>query len=147
MLTSLVLSLFLTAFAQEELLVKTEFGNVQGHYNELGAREWKGIPYASPPVGDLRWEYPKNPAPFSSTYDAVFNAPACAQVCNLPPGNCPDLSGTSEDCLYVTVMGPSEAPADPAGYPVFVWIHGGAYEQGNYILTFLYIIIVVIDDM
>ena len=121
---------FYAALAQQELLVQTDKGLVQGHYNYLGIREWNGIPYATPPVGELRWEYPKEAAPFESTYIANYNAPACAQHCKLPPGNCPDTSGISEDCLYVTVMAPKEVSADPAGYPVFVWIHGGAYEQG-----------------
>lgn len=48
----------------------------------------------------------------------------------MPPGNCPDFSGTSEDCLYVSVMAPGEPSEDPEGYPVFFWIHGGAYTQG-----------------
>lgn len=45
-------------------------------------------------------------------------------------GNCPDLSGISEDCLYLTVHAPKEPSSDPEGYPVFFWIHGGAYTQG-----------------
>lgn len=119
-----------SVFSQQELLVKTDKGYVQGHYNPVGVREWQGIPYAKAPVGDLRWEYPQEADAFSSTYVADFVAPACPQHCNLPPGNCPDHSGTSEDCLFVSVHAPAEVSSDPAGYPVFVWIHGGAYEQG-----------------
>lgn len=115
---------------QSDLLVQTTAGLVQGHISPAGIREWQGIPYAQPPVGDLRFEYPLAAKSFDGVYNANYIAPACPQHCNLPPGNCPDYSGISEDCLYVTVTAPAKKSIDPAGYPVFVWIHGGAYEQG-----------------
>jgi len=115
--------------AQEELLVKTTSGFVQGHYNPVGVREWQGIRYAKAPVGDLRWEYPVSPDPWADIFSADYNAPGCIQDCNLPPGNCPEY-GTSEDCLFLSVWAPTEPSSDPNGYPVFFWIHGGAYEQG-----------------
>jgi para-nitrobenzyl esterase len=62
------------------LTVTTNLGVVQGHYNEVGIREWKGIPYAQPPVGDLRWEYPLAAKPYGSVYEANYNAAGCAQV-------------------------------------------------------------------
>lgn len=114
---------FNLANAEEELLVATSAGMVQGHYNTAGIREWKGIPYSRPPVGALRWQYPQEPDNFDGTFIANYNAPGCQQICKLPPGNCPEY-GQSEDCLYLTVMAPTAAP--PAdGYPVMFWIHGG----------------------
>ena len=114
--------------ADNDLLVATSSGLIQGHYNVAGVREWKGVPYAKPPVGSLRWQYPQPPEPWNETYDASFDAPGCPQECKLPPGNCPEY-GISEDCLYLTVTSPvSPPPGD--GYPVFFWIHGGAFEQG-----------------
>lgn len=62
------------------LTVSTTLGQVVGHYNEVGVREWKGIPYAQPPVGDLRWEYPVTPKPYNGAYEANFDAPGCPQV-------------------------------------------------------------------
>ena len=59
------------------LLVNTTIGVVQGHFNEVGIREWKGIPYAQPPVGSLRWEYPIAPKSYGvkdDIYIANFNA-------------------------------------------------------------------------
>ncbi len=110
------------------LQVSTTVGEMLGHM-ENNVRVWKGIPYAKPPVGDLRWEYPQAPEPMSTIYEANVDVHGCAQDCVLPPGNCPEF-GTSEDCLYLTVMAPEAPSQDPEGYPVFFWIHGGAYTQG-----------------
>jgi len=56
-------------------------------------------------------------------------APGCPQLCNLPPGNCPEY-GTDENCLFLSVWAPNKPSADPSGYPVMFWVHGGAFEQG-----------------
>jgi hypothetical protein len=58
-------------FAQQELLVDTTLGKIQGHYNELGQREWNGIPYAQPPEGELRWEQALPAKPFADTYTGL----------------------------------------------------------------------------
>lgn len=114
--------------ASDPLVAVTSAGVFQGHTNYQGMREWKGIPYAKPPSGALRFEYPVKPEPMTTVYEANVDVAGCSQICNLPPGNCPLT--TSEDCLYLTIMAPKEPSADPAGYPVFFWIHGGAFEQG-----------------
>lgn len=63
------------------LRVSTNLGEVIGHYNEVGIREWKGIPYAQPPVGDLRWEYPLAAKAYANgVYEANFNANGCPQA-------------------------------------------------------------------
>jgi len=116
-------------FSQSELLVQTTLGPVQGHYAPENVREWNGIPYATPPVGNLRWEQSTAHASWNETYTANFMAPGCPQLCNLPPGNCPEY-GTDENCLFLSVWAPNKPSSDPSGYPVMFWIHGGAFEQG-----------------
>jgi len=66
-----------TVNCSPNLLVNTSFGQVLGHLNEVGIREWKGLPFAKPPVGDLRWEYPVEPTtlPQGQIYEANFDAP------------------------------------------------------------------------
>ena len=101
-------------FTQTGLQVKTTNGVVKGTLDVTNnVRLFQGIPYAKPPVGDLRWEYPQTPAPFSSVYKANFIAPGCPQDCQLPPGNCPLTY--SEDCLYLTVFAPTVPPKEEAG--------------------------------
>lgn len=124
----ILLALILLVKSQESITVDAKVGKITGFINNSGIRTFKGIPYAKPPVGDLRWEYPIAKEPFQDTYIANYDAPGCQQLCKLPPGNCPLT--LSEDCLYLTVMTPNEPSPDPGGYPVFFWMHGGAYEQG-----------------
>ena len=112
-----------------QLLVSTTLGAVQGKLDAgNNVRLWSGIPYARPPVGDLRFDYPVSAEKYNGVYQADFTAPGCPQLCKLPPGNCP--ATTSEDCLYLSIFAPTTKPKSPAGYPVLFWMHGGAYEQG-----------------
>lgn len=60
--------------SSSSLLVNTTHGLVLGHFNEVGIREFKGIPYAKPPIGQLRFEYPVEPDFSSDIYTANFNA-------------------------------------------------------------------------
>ncbi len=120
----------ITSAIDQLLVAKTTGGIVTGFYNDQGIRQWKGIPYANPPVGNLRWTTATPALPFiTGSYSATFDAPGCPQQCNLPPGNCPEY-GQSEDCLYLSIFSPKEPSTNPQGYPVMFWIHGGAFEQG-----------------
>ncbi|GAB3378642.1 carboxylesterase family protein [Spongiibacter taiwanensis] len=88
-----------------------------------GVQRFLGIPYAQPPVGELRWRAPQRPVtPWQGPRDAASFSDACVQ------GAKPEMaSGSNEDCLYLNVW----APAAPGEYPVMVWIHGGGLMLGS----------------
>ena len=108
----------------------TRSGGVLGTAGRHGGDAWLGIPYASPPVGDLRWRAPRPPEPWSGTREAIRFAPPCPQLAS-PFGGIEDVSqgkpAGSEDCLYVNVW----APKDARALPVMVWIHGGGNSVGH----------------
>jgi len=113
-----------SAAISEGLEVTTTEGAVRGALRD-GVRAFLGLPYATPPVGDLRWTAPRPPAKWSGVRDATERGPACVQ--NGLTGGMYDPS-TSEDCLTVNVWTP-EVVRQPL--PVMVWIHGGGFLLGT----------------
>lgn len=109
-----------SAAAGDGPVVRTGAGAVRGQVRGE-THVFEGIPYAAPPVGDLRWRDPRPAARWTGVRDATRPGPACAQV----PGELPEGS-TSEDCLYLNVT----APAGARHRPVVVWVHGGGFFMG-----------------
>lgn len=116
------------AQAQGAPLVQTQSGRVQG-VAERGVVAFKGIPYAAPPVGDLRWRAPKAAASWQDARKADAFGNACIQTPGVSEANGGYPGSLSEDCLYLNVWTPK--PGAPAKLPVMVWIHGGAYVFGS----------------
>jgi len=103
-------------------IVQLANGSVIGMH-ENGIRVFKGIPYAAPPVGALRWRPPEDAASWSGVRDAGNFSRACPQ----PGGTDPEKF--SEDCLYLNIWTPAKKFG--VGLPVMVWIHGGGFTYGS----------------
>jgi para-nitrobenzyl esterase len=101
------------------LIVTTQAGVVQGKV-ENGSDEWLGIPYAEPPVGNLRWRPPVPKQPWANLMDATSFGRHCLQEGDF---------AASEDCLFLNVYAPHMGSGKRL-HPVMVWIHGGANAAG-----------------
>ncbi|MGI9285219.1 MAG: carboxylesterase family protein, partial [Pseudomonadales bacterium] len=102
----------------------TEVGSLQGSLKaEERVVHFQGIPYATPPVGDLRWQAPQAAGAWSGTLDATAPGPACLQ------GDSTDEAEQSEDCLLLNVAAPVEEPS--TARPVMLWFHGGGDDNGS----------------
>jgi para-nitrobenzyl esterase len=104
----------------------TESGAISG-VREHGLNVYKGIPFAAPPVGELRWRAPALVAPWAGTRKADSFAPACMQDGVSMPGETPPT--VSEDCLYLNIWAPAKIVREHL--PVIVWIYGGGYRNGS----------------
>ena len=112
----------------DEFLVRTTSGPLRGVARPDGGAEFLGIPYAQPPVGDLRWHEPLPVKPWIGVRTAgSFGAP-CAQPV-MGDWNRHDAEAGKEDCLFLNVMTPVWPAKQPL--PVMLWIHGGANEGGS----------------
>jgi para-nitrobenzyl esterase len=106
-------------------VARLEMGRIEG-VARGGVNAFLGVPYARPPVGQLRWRAPRPAAPWKGVRSAAAFAPACPQRGVSMPGEPPPQ--TREDCLYLNAWTSAMPAAMPR--PVIVWIHGGGWTNG-----------------
>lgn len=137
---SLILGLGLVACGQpsetapppapaQSTLRSLDQGDVIGFRHARGSDVWRGLAFAAPPVGDLRWRAPRPVAHHDGLVEALSSPERCPQMTNaFDPEFEPGLLIGSEDCLYLDIY----APPDAVGrdLPVMFWIHGGANTWG-----------------
>ncbi len=112
--------------AQSAAVVDVTGGRIQGEFLAGGGAAFKGIPYAEPPIGDLRWREPMPVRAWKGTRDAT----AFGAVCIQEPGQIPNAAEiASEDCLTLNIW-TSQWPST-GRLPVMVWIHGGGHNVGG----------------
>jgi para-nitrobenzyl esterase len=107
-------------------VVHSPAGDLQGRAAD-GAGEFLGIPYATPPVGELRWQPPHDAPRWPQTLQATKFANTCVQ----PQRGVFAAPSNTEDCLYLNVFTPKAEPDPAARQPVMVWFHGGGLFSGE----------------
>jgi para-nitrobenzyl esterase len=109
-------------------IIKVDGGRISGT-TENGVRTFKGIPFAAPPVGDLRWKAPQPVVPWQGVKQCDTFGPECPQA-PYPAGSmyASPPQKQSEDCLYLNVWTTAKSGEKR---PVMVWIHGGALTRGS----------------
>jgi len=111
----------------EKAVIQTRDGKIEGGQEE-GVFVFKGVPYAAPPVGDLRWMAPQPVSGWVGVRPALSFGNIAPQNAGTRPIG-PGLSGTqSEDCLSLNTCSPG---LDDERRPVLVWIHGGVFNLGS----------------
>jgi para-nitrobenzyl esterase len=104
--------------------VVTVYGALKGEKDKSKTYSWRGIPYARPPVGELRWKAPRSIDQWRGVFEATVYGSPCAQPAIIRE----EKSIGDEDCLSLNIWRPR---SNQTGLPVYVWIHGGGNTTGS----------------
>jgi para-nitrobenzyl esterase len=128
-LPAILLALVVASLAPAQAApVAVDGGSLEGITLASGIRAWLGVPFAAPPVRELRWRAPQPVIPWQGVRHAERAAPMCLQALRSRTMN--HYFGdeaTSEDCLYLNIW----APASGTRLPVIVWVYGGGFNVGS----------------
>jgi para-nitrobenzyl esterase len=130
---AVILAVILFLPAAEPTVVRTEDGPISGITDSQGVTSFKGIPFAAPPVGHLRWRAPQPVARWTDVHKAHHFGNACFQVKDYSrlPWTEPfmEQGPVSEDCLYLNVWTSAKSPSERR--PVMVYMYGGGFVEGS----------------
>ncbi|HEX3767318.1 MAG TPA: carboxylesterase family protein, partial [Puia sp.] len=124
-----------TKNAQPPTIIQTESGLIKGFYNEKTfVTAFKGIPFAAPPVGDLRWKAPQPATPWKGVKECTAFGPSPMQpkpvsFLMIGPEFVVPQQPLSEDCLYLNVWTAAKSSKEKG--PVMIWIYGGGFQTGG----------------
>jgi para-nitrobenzyl esterase len=135
LLLFVVCSALLQATTRQEKQIQIDSGVISGYYNkQTGVTAYKGIPFAAPPVGSLRWKPPQPVQPWSGIKNCIQFGPSPMQpkpisFLFLGPEFVVPASPLNEDCLYINVWTATSTAEEKR--PVLVWIYGGGFVTGG----------------
>ena len=119
----------------QDSLRNTQEGLVIGMEGENNTFAWKGIPFAKPPIGELRWKAPQDASAWNETLEAIEFKSACFQGSSMIQGDSEGKWSGNEDCLYLNVWTPQltedQLENNQEKLPVMMWIHGGGNTTGS----------------
>ncbi|XP_054262190.1 esterase B1-like isoform X2 [Macrosteles quadrilineatus] len=118
---------------EKTIVINTSAGPIEGlqilsNWSKQIIYSFKGIPYASPPLGDLRFKDPIPPKKWTQVRDGKVHRAICPQISTIPGS---DTMLMDEDCLFLNVYSPQLPSPERKPLPVIVWIHGGFFTQGS----------------
>lgn len=127
--TAILFVFFVCPFAVADQAIEVDGGKISGVVED-GIQSFKGIPYAAPPVGDLRWRAPQPVVPWDGVRTCDQFSAICPQT-DYPVGSIYRSAPQpkNEDCLYLNIWAPEKAANEKL--PVMVWIHGGGWTRGS----------------
>jgi len=131
----LIIKVAVASTIDSPVVIRTTTGLVQGDVSSGGISIFKGIPYAAPPVGDLRWKEPQPVIPWAGVRKCTVFGPNAMQTPPQPSGAygpeilIPKEGQISEDCLYLNIWAPAQRNGKRR--PVIVVIHGGGFTNGS----------------